>query len=254
MMVYRLVVTTLDEPSMVYEMHGGEKIAQWKCLARRNNLFGPWEAVECSWLPPGGASGEHLHSRTEQFDYIVSGSGVMTINGQDHPVTAGDLITTCLGTRHGIRNVGTSDLVWLVIEVSGPGMASTSPPRNVGGDGVRAEVIKLRAVRDVDALEYLAGPLRRARLVRLSAAETETLVADDQEHVLFILSGIGTAMTNSVTNSVTNSAPNSTPVPLRKGVSVGVPFSGNVTLKAGADGLEFFVVSLAVTANSGGAK
>ena len=242
-MVDRLVVTTLDEPSLVYEMHGGEKIAQWKCLAGRNNLFGPWEAVECSWLPPGGASGEHLHSRTEQVAYIVSGSGVMTIDGKDQPDTAGDLITTCLGTRHGIRNVGSSDLVWLVIEVSGPGMTPAAPPTpDREGQDVRAEVIKLREVGDVDAREYLAGPLRRARLVRLSPAETETLVADDQEHVLFTLSGTGNAVTRSAT------------VPLRQGVSVGVPFRGSVTLEAGRRGLEFFVVSLAVPANAGGAK
>jgi mannose-6-phosphate isomerase-like protein (cupin superfamily) len=241
-MVDRLVVTTLDEPSLVYEMHGGEKIAQWKCLARRNNLFGPWEAVECSWLPPGGASGEHLHSRTEQFDYVVSGSGVMTINGEDHPVAAGDLITTCLGTRHGIRNVGTDDLVWLVIEVSGPGMTGALPAPDGAAHDVRAEVIKLREVRDVDALEYLAGPLRRARLVRLGPTETETLVADDQEHVLFTLDGTGHAVTRAAT------------VPVRRGVSVGVPFRGGVTLEAGPEGLEFFVVSLAVPAHAGGAK
>jgi mannose-6-phosphate isomerase-like protein (cupin superfamily) len=239
-MTDRLVVTTLDAPSEVYEMHGGEKVARWKCLVRRNNLFGPWEAVECSSLPPGAASGVHLHSRTEQFDYVVSGSGFMTINGVDHPITAGDLITTCLGTRHGIRNTGAEDLVWLVIEVSGPGMAEGVPDR--GADGVRAEVIDLREVRDVDALDYLAGPLRRARLVRLDPSQRESLVSDDQEHVLFALSGNGTAATGSTT------------VPLHHGVSVGVPFLGAVTIEGGPDGLEFFVVSLAVPTSAGGAR
>ncbi|WP_156755607.1 cupin domain-containing protein [Actinokineospora pegani] len=236
-MADRLVVTTLDELSEVYEMHGGEKVARWKCLARRNNLFGPWEAVECSFLPPGGASGVHLHSRTEQFDYVVSGSGVMTINGVDHPITAGDLLTTCLGTRHGIRNAGDTDLVWLVIEVSGPGMAPGVPARDTSGD--RAEVIKLGAVRDVDALGYLSGPLRRARLLQLDQGQTETLAADEQEHVLFTLSGTGSAASASTT------------VPLSYGVSVGVPFLGSTTIEGGPGGLESFVVSLAVP---GGAR
>jgi mannose-6-phosphate isomerase-like protein (cupin superfamily) len=239
-MTDRLVVTTLDAPSEVHEMHGGDRVAGWKCLARRNNLFGPWEAVECSSLPPGAASGVHLHSRTEQFDYVVSGSGVMTINGVDHPVTAGDLITTCLGTRHGIRNTGADDLVWLVVEVSGPGMADGVPDR--GSDGARAVVIDLREVRDVDALDHLAGPLRRARLVRLDASQRESLVSDEQEHVLFALSGAGTATTGATT------------VPLRHGVSVGVPFLGAVTIEGGPEGLEFFVVSLAVPAGAGGAR
>ncbi|WP_394825685.1 cupin domain-containing protein [Pendulispora albinea] len=236
----RMVVTTLDEPSDVYEMHGGERVARWKCLVRRNNMFGPWEAVERSCLPPGAASGTHLHSRTEQFDYVVSGSGVMTINGTDNPVAAGDLITTCLGTQHGIRNTGSDDLVWLVIEVSGPGMAPGSPDR--GTNGVRAAIINLREAREVDALDYLAGPLNRARLVRLDPLRTESLVARDEEHVLFTLSGSGTARAGA------------TAVPLRHGVSVGVPFLGDVVIEGGPDGLEFFVVSLAIPAAVGGAK
>lgn len=239
-MADRMTVTTLDELSEVYEMHGGEKVARWKCLARRNNLFGAWEAVECSFLPAGGASGVHLHSRTEQFDYVVSGSGVMTIDGVDHPVAAGDLLTTCLGTRHGIRNVGDEDLIWLVIEVSGPGMVPEVPAQDTSGD--RAEVIKLREVRDVDALDYLSGPLRRARLIELAPGQAETLVADEQEHVLFTLDGTGSAKSGSTT------------VPLRYGVSVGVPFRGSVTVEGGPDGLEFFVVSLVVPANAGGAE
>ncbi|MCG8915759.1 cupin domain-containing protein [Actinokineospora sp. PR83] len=235
-MADHLVVTTLDEPSHVYEMHGGEKVAQWKCLVRRNNLAGPWEAVECSWLPPGGASGVHLHSRTEQFDFVVSGTGVMTIDGVDHQVTAGDLVTTCLGTRHGIRNTGPDDLVWLVVEVTGPGMA----PGVTGRPGpVRAEVVPLREVREVAALDYLAGPLRRARVIHTGPDEVVELVADEQEHVLFALAGTGTATAGT------------TDVPLRRGVSVGVPHRGRARLRGGPGGLEFFVVSLAVP---GGAR
>jgi mannose-6-phosphate isomerase-like protein (cupin superfamily) len=125
----RLVITNLDEPSLVYGMHGGEKLAQWKVLARRNSLFGDWEAVEWSWLPPGGVSGEHLHTRTEELYFIVSGTGMMAIDGQGYPVSAGDLILTGLGTQHGLRNVGARELVWLVIEVMAPGMAPRVPMR-----------------------------------------------------------------------------------------------------------------------------
>lgn len=242
-MVDRLVITTLDEPSLVYGMHGGEKVAQWKCLVRRNNLFGAWEAVEWAWLPPGGASGEHLHTRTEQLDYIVSGSGVMTIGGQEHPVTAGDVILTGLGTRHGIRNAGAGELVWLVTEVPGPVMTSAFPgPDGEERDGGNAAIVNLREVREVDAQEVLAGPLRCARLMRLRSGESETLVADTQEHVLFTVNGTGSAITKSAT------------VPLRHGVSVSVPFRGSVTLEAGPEGLECFVVSLAVPSIPGGAQ
>ncbi|MFI5782802.1 cupin domain-containing protein [Nocardia sp. NPDC051570] len=241
-MVGRLTVTTLDEPSHVYAMHGGEKVAQWKCLVRRNNLFGAWEAVEWSWLPPGGASGEHLHNRTEQIDYIVSGSGVMTIDGRDHPVGPGDVILTGLGTSHGLRNVGDSELIWLVSEVAGP-VARGVPADDAAaaGDGSNAAVLDLRAIGAIDAQVLLRGPLQGARLVRLQASQTETLVSGTQEHVLFTLDGDGQAVTNSAA------------FPLRHGVAVGVPLGGSVTLEAGVTGLECYVVMVAVDANSRGA-
>lgn len=223
----RLVTTTLEEPSLVYGMHGGEKLAQWKCLVRRNNLFGPWEAVEWSWLPRGGASGEHLHSRTEQLDYIVSGTGVMTIDGEEHTVTVGDVILTGLGTRHGLRNVDSEELAWLVTEVPGP-MATSGLP--VG----HASIARLDEVGDIDAREVLAGPLRSARLIRLDPGQSEPLAAEAEEHVLYTLGGAGRAITNSAT------------VSLRQGVSVSVPLGGRVTLETNREALECFAVSLVV--------
>lgn len=120
----KVVIADLDKPSTVYGVHGTEGVSRWKCLARRGDLFGPWEAVEWAWLPPGGISGEHVHSRTEELYFIVSGTGMMIIDGQEYPVTVGDLILTTLGTRHGLHNVGEQELSWLVIEVVGPAMAA----------------------------------------------------------------------------------------------------------------------------------
>src|SRR5262249_24760194 len=162
------------------------------CLVRRNNLFGAWEAVEWAWLPQGGASGEHLHTRTEQLDYVVSGSGGMTIGGQEHPVAAGDGILTGLGARHGIRVAGARGLIWLVAEVRGQVMTSPFPAsRGEERDGGNAAIVNLREIGQVEAQEVLAGPLRCARLIRLSPAEATSLVADTQEHVLFTLNGTG---------------------------------------------------------------
>jgi uncharacterized cupin superfamily protein len=114
------VLADLEEPSVVYGVHGTEGASSWKCLARRNDLFGSWEAVEWAGLPPGGVSGEHVHSRTEELYFIISGTGVMRLDGRDYPVRGGDLILNGIGTRHGLRNVGADRLTWLVIEVVGP--------------------------------------------------------------------------------------------------------------------------------------
>ncbi|HSZ28535.1 MAG TPA: cupin domain-containing protein [Pseudonocardiaceae bacterium] len=118
-----IVVADLAEPSKVYGVHGSEGLSLWKCLARRAGLFGCWEAVEWAWIPPGGVSGEHLHTRTEEIYFILSGRGQITLDGRPYQVRAGDVILTSVGTRHGLRNTGTEGLGWLVIEVASPATA-----------------------------------------------------------------------------------------------------------------------------------
>lgn len=117
------MLADLAEPSRVYGVHGSEGLSLWKCLARRAGLFGSWEAVEWAWIPPGGVSGEHLHTRTEEIYFILSGRGQITLDGRSYQVRAGDLILTSVGTRHGLRNTGTEGLGWLVIEVASPATA-----------------------------------------------------------------------------------------------------------------------------------
>lgn len=123
-----IVAADLSEPSKVYGVHGSEGLSLWKCLARRAGLFGSWEAVEWAWIPAGGVSGEHVHTRTEEIYFILSGHGQITLDGQSHQVRAGDLILTSVGTRHGLENTGTEGLGWLVIEVASPATAMALAP------------------------------------------------------------------------------------------------------------------------------
>lgn len=115
-----VVVADLSEPSEVYGVHGSAGLSRWKCLARGAGLAGCWEAVEWAWIPPGGVSGEHLHTRTEEVYFILSGRGEITLDGRPHQVQAGDLILTGVGTCHGLRNTGPEGLGWLVIEMTSP--------------------------------------------------------------------------------------------------------------------------------------
>ncbi|WP_410650255.1 cupin domain-containing protein [Amycolatopsis sp. cmx-4-54] len=119
-----LVVADLDQASVVHGVHGADGASEWKAFARRHDLFGYWEAVEWAALPPGGISGEHVHTRTEELYFIISGTGTMLLDGQEHPVRGGDLILNGIGTRHGLINAGDDRLTWLVIEVVGPHLAA----------------------------------------------------------------------------------------------------------------------------------
>jgi quercetin dioxygenase-like cupin family protein len=60
---------------------------------------------------PGSSEGVHVHrlgdeklGSFDEYYYIVSGSGLMMIDGQAVPVAAGDHVHTPLGVRHGIEN------------------------------------------------------------------------------------------------------------------------------------------------------
>lgn len=62
-------------------------------------------------IPPGASEGVHLHNLGdpalgpyEEYYYIVSGSGMMTIDKEEFPVTAGDHVFAPLDSWRGIAN------------------------------------------------------------------------------------------------------------------------------------------------------
>ncbi len=64
-------------------------------------------------LHPGAAIGYHLQKEDEVY-YILSGTGVMQMNGAEFPVKAGDGILTRPGSSHGLKQTGKEDLVLLI--------------------------------------------------------------------------------------------------------------------------------------------
>ncbi|WNG36966.1 cupin domain-containing protein [Archangium violaceum] len=247
-----LIIGDLEDPSVVYGVHGTAGLSQWKCLARRAGLHGSWEAVEWAWIPPGGISGEHVHTRTEEIYFILSGRGEMTLNGKRHPVGPGNLILTGLGTKHGLRNVGDEGLGWLVIEVLSPATAAvlrgsapsdapgTNETQRGGNDVTNAVVLNLRQTYEVNPRTVFTGPLRSIRLVDLKPGQRAELSAEGEEYTLFALRGSGEITSGEAT------------VPLKYGVSVTLPLGTGMAVTAGEDGLEYFLASLEVP--GGGAR
>lgn len=64
-------------------------------------------------LHPGAAIGYHLQKEDEVY-YILSGTGVMQMNGKEFPVAAGDAMLTRPGSSHGLKQTGQDDLVLLI--------------------------------------------------------------------------------------------------------------------------------------------
>ena len=62
---------------------------------------------------PGSAIGYHLQHEDEIY-YVLSGRGMMTIDGKEFEVGPGDAVLTRPGSSHGLKQVGKEDLVILI--------------------------------------------------------------------------------------------------------------------------------------------
>lgn len=63
-------------------------------------------------VEPGRTVGgpDNYHSESDQWLYVVSGSGVATVDGDNERIEAGDLLRIEAGERHGIENDGSEPL------------------------------------------------------------------------------------------------------------------------------------------------
>jgi mannose-6-phosphate isomerase-like protein (cupin superfamily) len=63
-------------------------------------------------VEPGRAVGgpDNYHTESDQWLFVVSGTGVATVDGEDQRLQAGDLIRIEAGERHGIENDGEEPL------------------------------------------------------------------------------------------------------------------------------------------------
>ena len=64
-------------------------------------------------LHPGAGIGYHEQHEDEVY-YVLSGKGVMTLDDKPIDVTPGTAILTRPGSSHGLKQVGTEDLVVLI--------------------------------------------------------------------------------------------------------------------------------------------
>lgn len=90
-------------------MHGGKGMLGVKFFFEPERPSKPALFLEYD-IPPGASEGVHTHSADrpegpwDEFYYIVSGSGRMTIGETTVEVKTGDNVHTPLGVSHGIEN------------------------------------------------------------------------------------------------------------------------------------------------------
>jgi mannose-6-phosphate isomerase-like protein (cupin superfamily) len=66
-------------------------------------------------LYPGSTVGIHPHSGDEEIYFIISGTGVMVVDGEERVLGPGSAVLTQSGSCHGLRNEGIDDLRIFVV-------------------------------------------------------------------------------------------------------------------------------------------
>lgn len=70
-------------------------------------------------LSPGSSIGPHEHVGEAELFYFLKGEGVVTDDGVETPVRAGDAMTTASGYKHSVENTGHEDLVIIAAIITG---------------------------------------------------------------------------------------------------------------------------------------
>ena len=69
------------------------------------------QAAEMTVAPGRSVGGpDNYHAESDQWLFVVSGTGVATVDGNEERLTAGDLLRIEAGERHGIENDGDDPL------------------------------------------------------------------------------------------------------------------------------------------------
>jgi mannose-6-phosphate isomerase-like protein (cupin superfamily) len=82
-------------------------------LAASRNSSARRQSLAEATIPVGGAVTEHFHKTTEEFYYVLNGTGLMKIEDELREVGPGDTVIILPGKRHKITNNGQVPLVLL---------------------------------------------------------------------------------------------------------------------------------------------
>jgi mannose-6-phosphate isomerase-like protein (cupin superfamily) len=69
---------------------------------------------------PGQSHELHAHVGMDKMYYVLEGGGIFLLDGEELPMSAGDLMIAPEGVAHGIRNTGTGRLLVLAVLAPAP--------------------------------------------------------------------------------------------------------------------------------------
>ncbi len=123
------IIGDVGHPATLLANHGGVGTILWKRLVTGGHMYGAWESFEYARMEPGSSVGRHEHSRTEEVYLVLSGTGVLEVDGVESVLGPGDAAITPLGSVHAFRPSGDQSVEFLVIETLPPSIVAALPGR-----------------------------------------------------------------------------------------------------------------------------
>ncbi|HAN43899.1 MAG TPA: cupin domain-containing protein [Ruminococcaceae bacterium] len=114
-----MIKNLFDAPSVYKKQHGGDGEPLMTYLMGRDDFKTGLQLVCLMQLEPNQSVGEHTHGNDEELYIILEGEGLMTINGEQTQVKAGDVCLNPIGGTHSLVNNSSRLLKVLVLKVDG---------------------------------------------------------------------------------------------------------------------------------------
>lgn len=98
--------------------HGGNGTIEIQKVFRREDFQHAWDFALRVVMPPNSSMGLHQHENDEEMYIILSGEGLMTIEGEEKRVIKGDMILNKPYGNHGLLNDSDQNIELLIIQAS----------------------------------------------------------------------------------------------------------------------------------------
>jgi mannose-6-phosphate isomerase-like protein (cupin superfamily) len=108
-------------------VHGGAGALGWKRLGTGNMMASAVDSYEIAEMPPGSRAGRHVHSRTEELFFVLSGRARIGLGDEEVEVGSGDAILTGFEGIQSVDAIGTEPYRMLVIEALPPQVLAGLP-------------------------------------------------------------------------------------------------------------------------------
>ena len=112
-----IIRNLLEAPYKLHAIHDGQGRGKDARVFDARDFDTPLKFINYVELEPGASIGDHWHGANEEVYVILSGQGIMIVNGKSQAVKPGDVILNKPGWQHGLENTSDEPLKVLVFEV-----------------------------------------------------------------------------------------------------------------------------------------